>query len=61
MNTKKPENHGYNKAEAFAHVAQIGKTMDEILRRSRDDKMPSWLVADRIAEERIERKRRENR
>lgn len=44
---------GYNKARAFEHVAQIGKTITGILSRAQAENLPSSLVADKIAEERV--------
>jgi leucine dehydrogenase len=49
---------GYNKARAFEQVSQIGATITEILERSKSDRLPAALVADRIAEERIAKGRR---
>jgi leucine dehydrogenase len=46
---------GYSKARAFAHVAQIENTITAILQRSRAEKMPADQVADRMAEERVNR------
>ncbi len=49
---------GYSKSRAFEHVAQIGQTVLEILERSESEKIPSQLVANRMAEERINQKRK---
>ncbi len=49
------ESGGYNKTKAFEHVERIGKTITEILDRSKAEKQPSYLVADKIAEERVAR------
>jgi leucine dehydrogenase len=47
---------GYNKNRAFDHVATIGKTITEILNRSKEENLPTYLVADKIAEERVVKK-----
>lgn len=44
---------GYQKQRAFNHIAEIGKTIDLILTRSKAEKLPPHLVANRIAEERV--------
>jgi leucine dehydrogenase len=49
---------GYNKVRAFEHAAQIGKTITEILDRAKAERLPTHVVADRIAEERIEKGRK---
>ena len=49
------EEGGYSKTRAFEHVERIGKTLTEILDRSKSEKQPSYLVADKIAEERVTR------
>lgn len=48
----------YNKEKAYAHVARIGQTMTEIFKRSQTERLPTHLVADRMAEERIENARK---
>ena len=48
---------GYSKQKAFDHVEKIGKTIEEILNRSNETETPSYLVADRMAEERVEKAR----
>ena len=45
---------GYNRERAFEHVAKIGPTIAKILERADAEKLPSHVVADRMAEERIE-------
>lgn len=45
--------NGYDKARAFDHIAKIGQTIDQILVRSKEEKLPPSFVADRIAEERV--------
>ena len=45
----------YNKKAAFDHVAQIGKTIAEVLERAKSEKTPTHEIADRIAEERIQK------
>lgn len=49
--------HGYNRKKAFDHVAGIERTIADILDRAKAEKLPSYLVADRMAEERVERAR----
>lgn len=44
---------GYNRDRAFSHIAQIGKTMDLIFTRAKAENLPTSVVADRIAEERV--------
>lgn len=48
---------GYSRTRALDHVAQIGQTITEILERSEAEKLPSFVVADRMAEERVKRGR----
>ncbi len=48
---------GYNKQEAFDHIAQIGRTIAQILDRSEAERQPAHVVADRIAEERFMKRR----
>lgn len=49
-----PARGGYTKAKAFAHVERIGKIIHDILERAHADRLPTHLVANRIAEERIQ-------
>lgn len=54
------ERDGYDREKAYAHVARIYDTIKKILERSEAEKLPTNLVANRIAEERVqeaERKR----
>lgn len=44
---------GYNKDRAFAHIAKIYNVMEEIYTRAKAENLPTSLVADRIAEERV--------
>lgn len=44
---------GYNKDRAFSHVAKINQTIDQILTRAKSEGLPSSVIADRIAEERV--------
>lgn len=44
---------GYSRERAYAHVETIGKTITEILNRSKAESKPSYWIADRIAEERV--------
>ncbi len=49
---------GYNKNKAFEHVARIQQIVGDILTRAQAEKLPTHIVADRIAEERVERGRK---
>jgi leucine dehydrogenase len=44
---------GYNQKAAFERVSKIGQTITDILTRARDERLPSHLVADKMAEERV--------
>lgn len=44
---------GYSRTRAFDHVAQIGTTIAKILERAEAEKLPTHLIADRMAEERV--------
>ncbi len=44
---------GYNHDRAFSHIAKINQTIDQILTRAKAEGLPSSVVADRIAEERV--------
>jgi leucine dehydrogenase len=48
---------GYSKTKAFEHVSGIEKTVAEILGRAHIQKVPTHVIADRMAEERIEKAR----
>lgn len=52
---------GYSRKKAFDHVERIGRTITEILERSKAEKIPSYVIADRIAEERVLKGRRNER
>jgi len=43
----------YSRARAEEHVGKIYQTITTILERSRDERLPTHVIADRIAEERI--------
>jgi len=45
---------GYDRGRAFDHVAQIAATITEILNRAKSEKIPPHLIADKMAEERVE-------
>lgn len=47
------ESGGYSRTKAFAHIERIGETVKRILERSRAEEMPSHVIADRMAEERV--------
>ena len=44
---------GYSRSRAWEHVAQIGPTLTRILERAEAEKLPTHVIADRMAEERI--------
>jgi leucine dehydrogenase len=44
---------GYNRTRAFDHVAKIGATITQILERADAEKLPTHVIADRMAEERV--------
>ena len=45
---------GYRRTSAFEHVAKIGPTITHILERAKEDRLPSHVVADKIAQERVQ-------
>jgi len=47
------ELEGYSDERARHRVASIGRIMQRIFLRAERDAIPSWLAADRLAEERI--------
>ena len=47
------ELEGYDRDRAFAHVGRIGGTLETIFARAAAEKLPTNVMADRIAEERI--------
>ena len=51
------EGPAYDRAAAFAHVARLYDTLLEIFRRADAEELPTGAVADRFAEERLERAR----
>lgn len=44
---------GYNHDRAFSHIMKIGQTIDQILTRAKNEGVPSSIISDRIAEERV--------
>lgn len=44
---------GYDHDRAFSHISKIGQTIDLILTRAKAENLPSSLVSDQIAEERV--------
>lgn len=48
---------GYNLDRAFSHISKIGGTIDLILIRAKSENLPSSIIADRIAEERVKNAR----
>jgi leucine dehydrogenase len=44
---------GYSRTRAFDHVAKIGPTIKTILERAEAEKLPTHVIADRMAEERV--------
>ena len=53
-----PIRGGYSRAKAFEHVARIQNTVWNILERAHAENVPTHIIADRMAEERIEAARR---
>ncbi len=51
------ETGGYDQKKAFAHCERIGNTVSQILERSKAENLPSFLIADKMAEERVEKAR----
>jgi leucine dehydrogenase len=49
---------GYSRKKAHDHIAGIEKTIGDILNRAKSENLPSHLVADRMAEERVVKARR---
>jgi leucine dehydrogenase len=49
---------GYDRDKAFDHIVRIYQTTLDIIARSIEDKEPPFIVADRIAEEMIEQKKK---
>lgn len=47
------ERGGYDKQKAFAHVERIGSTVMQILERSKAERLPPNVIADKMAEERV--------
>ena len=43
----------YDQERAFAHIARIGRTIEDILHRAQEEKLPTHVVADRIVEEKL--------
>lgn len=50
-----PQKGEYSKSRAYDHIAQIGQTLTALLKRSEEEKMPTYIIADRMAKERIEK------
>jgi leucine dehydrogenase len=49
------ERGGYSRGRAFDQIAGIGITVAKILERSREENLPTHVVADRMADERVAR------
>ncbi|MEK6578468.1 MAG: Glu/Leu/Phe/Val dehydrogenase dimerization domain-containing protein [Bdellovibrionota bacterium] len=49
---------GYSKARAYEHVSRIENIIGDILDRAEAENLPTHIIADRIAEERVEQARR---
>lgn len=45
----------YSKEKSQAHVTRIGNTIRDILERAQAEKLPSHVVADKMAEERVQK------
>lgn len=52
------ERSGYNADRAFSHVQKIGQTMTDIFNRAKGFGLPPHVVADQMAEERVNHKRK---
>lgn len=52
---------GYNKGRAFDHIAKVGPTIATILDRAKAENQPTFIIADRMAEERVEKARKSAR
>ncbi len=50
-----PARGGYTREKSFEHVSRIRKTIWDILERSKVEKLPSHVIANRMAEERIKK------
>lgn len=48
---------GYVRERAFDHIAGIGITISKILERAKEERLPTSVIADRMAEERVLRGR----
>jgi leucine dehydrogenase len=46
---------GYNHDRAWTQIAQIGRTIDRILERAKAENLPTSVIADRMAEERVKK------
>lgn len=55
------EREGYNRDKAYAHVAKIYDTIKNVLDEAAKDKLPTNLVANRIAENRVREAERARR
>lgn len=55
------ERDGYNRDKAYAHVAKIYDTLKKILEESAADRLPTNVVANRIAENRVREAERARR
>jgi leucine dehydrogenase len=55
------EREGYNRDKAYAHVARIYDTIRNILEVSANDRLPTNIVANRIAENRVQEAERARR
>lgn len=49
------ELHGYNKERAFKKIEQIYNSIKKIMEISKNEQIPTYLAADRMAEERIKK------
>jgi leucine dehydrogenase len=51
---------GYNHTRAFEQVAQIAQTITLVLERSKEEGVPTQLIANQIARERVQKFKRDN-
>lgn len=56
---ERSEAGGYDRTKAFAHVEKIGETIRTIIERAQAERLPTEIVADRIAIERVNRAKQE--
>ncbi len=53
FDTDRLQKGGFNRERAWANVARIGERMTELIAISKQERIPTWLAADRLAERRL--------